>query len=50
MATIRKVDHIYVLNQGEIVESGTHDELSQLDDGAYNNLVKLQMEPLSSEV
>ncbi len=49
LATIRKVDKIFVLNQGEVVESGTHDELSLLNEGAYNNLVKLQMmEPVES--
>ena len=50
LATIRKVDKIFVLNRGEIVESGTHSELSLHPDGAYNNLVKLQMEPLDTEL
>jgi len=45
LATIRKVDHIYVLHGGEIVESGTHSELLSRLNGAYSNLVKLQMEP-----
>ena len=43
LATIRKVDRIYVLRNGRIVESGTHDELYDLDQ-SYRNLVKLQMQ------
>jgi ABC transporter fused permease/ATP-binding protein len=42
LATIRKVDRIYVLEDGEIVESGNHEELSAKVDGVYENLVKLQ--------
>jgi ABC transporter fused permease/ATP-binding protein len=47
LATIRKVDRIYVLRDGQIAESGTHDELAGLEDGVYANLVKLQFEPIS---
>ncbi len=43
LATIRKVDTIYVLRDGQIVESGSHDELYDLDQN-YRNLVKLQMQ------
>ena len=43
LATIRKVDTIYVLRGGQIVESGSHDELYELDQ-SYRNLVKLQMQ------
>ncbi|MCC5921886.1 MAG: ATP-binding cassette domain-containing protein [Cyclobacteriaceae bacterium] len=44
LATVRKADQIFVMSQGEIIESGTHKELSQLKDGVYNNFVKLQYE------
>lgn len=44
LATIRKVDTIYVLREGQIAEQGTHDELAHLEDGLYANLVKLQFE------
>jgi len=44
LATIRKVDTIYVLNDGQIAEQGTHDELLAASDGTYNNLVKLQLQ------
>jgi ABC-type multidrug transport system fused ATPase/permease subunit len=44
LATIRKVDHIYVISEGKIIESGTHEELVQVEEGLYHNLVKLQFE------
>jgi ATP-binding cassette, subfamily B, bacterial len=42
LATIRKVDRIYVLKDGEIVEEGTHEDLAMHEDGFYANLVRLQ--------
>ncbi|RCR66947.1 ABC transporter ATP-binding protein [Larkinella punicea] len=48
LATIRKVDTIYVIREGQITETGTHDELSTLEDGLYANLVKLQFETTDS--
>ncbi|MEM6297557.1 MAG: ABC transporter transmembrane domain-containing protein [Bacteroidota bacterium] len=42
LATIRKVDTIYVLEQGQIIESGTHESLLT-EGGTYSQLVKLQM-------
>lgn len=44
LATIRKVDCIYVLDNGRIVEQGTHDELSAKENGAYSNLARLQFD------
>lgn len=44
LATIRDVDCIFVIEDGEIVEQGTHDELSHIEDGAYNALAKLQFD------
>lgn len=44
LATIRNVDTIYVLKDGEIAESGKHDELILKDEGIYANLVKLQFD------
>lgn len=42
LATIRNVDRIYVLEDGEIVEQGTHDDLTKKEEGVYKNLAKLQ--------
>ncbi len=47
LATIRKVDRIYVIRDGEIAETGSHDELILKSDGIYANLVKLQYENTS---
>ncbi len=44
LSTIRDADRIYVLENGEIVESGSHSELATLENGIYNNLAKLQFE------
>ena len=42
LSTIRNVDHIFVLKQGNLIESGSHDEL--LDKGGvYASLYNLQM-------
>ncbi len=44
LSTIRKVDRIIVIKDGQIAESGSHEELSVLDNGIYSNLLKLQLE------
>lgn len=44
LSTIRDVDQIYVIEDGQIVEQGTHAELSIREEGAYNALAKLQFE------
>ncbi len=44
LSTIRKVDRIMVIKEGEIAESGSHSELTALDNGIYSNLLKLQLE------
>ncbi len=41
LSTIKNADHILVLDRGEIVEQGTHDELL-LHGGRYNQMYKLQ--------
>ena len=42
LSTIRNVDRILVLKRGQLVESGSHDELLQ-QGGLYASLYKLQM-------
>jgi ABC transporter fused permease/ATP-binding protein len=42
LATIRKVDRIYALSEGKIIEQGSHKELVQNEGGFYANLVRLQ--------
>lgn len=42
LSTIREADNIIVMNKGKVIEQGTHAELSQLPNGLYNYLLKLQ--------
>ena len=42
LSTVRKADQILVLDQGQLVERGTHEELIQLSNGIYRNLSDLQ--------
>jgi ABC-type multidrug transport system fused ATPase/permease subunit len=44
LATIREVDCIYVLENGKIVEKGTHEELSAIQNGLYSHLASLQFD------
>ena len=47
LSTIRSADRIFVIDNGRIVESGSHDELCRLD-GIYKRLYELQF-PESAE-
>ncbi len=42
LATIRKADKIVVIENGEVKETGNHDELVKLEGGLYRNLSELQ--------
>ncbi len=42
LSTVRNADEIIVMEQGEIVEQGTHDTLMMIPDGKYNKLIQLQ--------
>ena len=42
LSTIRNASKIVVINHGEIVESGTHEELLKLECGAYKTLYDMQ--------
>lgn len=42
LSTVRKADQILVLDHGQLVEKGTHEELIQLAEGIYRNLSELQ--------
>lgn len=44
LATIRDVDCIYVIDEGRVVEKGDHEALSNLENGIYNSLARLQFE------
>ncbi|KAM0068265.1 putative ABC-type xenobiotic transporter [Helianthus debilis subsp. tardiflorus] len=42
LSTIRNADVIVVVQDGQVVESGSHDNLIQLENGLYTSLVRLQ--------
>ncbi len=46
LSTIRKADNIFVMQNGKIVETGTHAELTQQSDGIYAKLHRLQTLPV----
>jgi len=47
LSTIQKADQIIVLDQGEIKEMGSHDELIQREDGYYAQLHQMQLKSLA---
>lgn len=40
--TIKNADRIAVINEGELVELGTHEELMQIENGEYKHLYEMQ--------
>jgi len=42
LSTIRRADRIYVIEDGNVLESGTHEELIATDDGRYRRLAEMQ--------
>lgn len=43
LSTIKKVDRIFVIQQGQLAEMGSHTELTRMNNGIYSNLLKLQL-------
>ena len=44
LSTIRHANRILVIQDGELREQGTHDELMLIEDGTYRHLTNLQLE------
>lgn len=42
LSTIRNADKIVVINEGEIAEMGTHEQLIQIENGVYKTLYDMQ--------
>ena len=42
LSTIRKADYIYVLDNGSVIEQGTHEILIAKEEGKYQKMVKNQ--------
>jgi ABC-type multidrug transport system fused ATPase/permease subunit len=47
LSTVRNADKIIVIREGQVVETGTHNDLVEREDGFYSNLIKRQMETQS---
>jgi ABC-type multidrug transport system fused ATPase/permease subunit len=43
LSTVRKADQILVLENGAVVEQGTHEELVKIENGVYAHLSQLQL-------
>ena len=50
LSTIKNADRIAVINEGELVELGTHDELMQISDGHYKHLYEMQFRSQEEDV
>jgi ATP-binding cassette subfamily B protein len=46
LSTIKRADSILVLDHGEVMEKGNHEELMQNEDGIYQKLYKIQFEQI----
>jgi ATP-binding cassette subfamily B protein len=44
LSTLRKADRLFVIADGRLVESGTHDELLQKPEGKYRRLHEMQLQ------
>ena len=42
LSTIKNANRIAVINEGELVELGTHDELMTIENGEYKHLYEMQ--------
>merc|ERR1712244_197368 len=43
LSTVKNADQVVVIEKGKVVETGTHDQLIQKQDGSYAKLVKRQL-------
>ncbi len=50
LSTIRRAQCIYVIKEGKVAESGTHDELMARPDGVYHQLHDIQFASQAEEV
>ncbi len=50
LSTIKNADKIAVINEGELVELGTHEELMQIEEGQYKKLYDMQFKKQKNHV
>jgi ABC-type multidrug transport system fused ATPase/permease subunit len=44
LSTLRRASRLFVIDDGRLVEAGTHQELLQHPDGRYRRLYELQLQ------
>jgi ATP-binding cassette subfamily B protein len=47
LSTLRKADRLVIMDKGEIIEEGSHEELAEIEDGLYAKLLRMQQEAQS---
>ena len=47
LSTLRKADRLIILEKGDVIEEGTHEELAATDGGVYAKLLNMQRESQS---
>ena len=50
LSTIKNADRIAVINEGELVELGTHEQLMGIENGQYKNLYEMQFKKQETPV
>jgi len=50
LSTIKNADNILVINDGKLVEAGTHDELLKIESGHYKYLYEMQFQNTETTV
>ena len=50
LSTIQNADKIIVINNGEIVEEGRHEDLLKIENGAYKALYEMQFKKQKASV
>ncbi|CAF1252518.1 unnamed protein product [Adineta steineri] len=48
LSTIERCDRIFVIHKGQLIEQGTHEELMEIDNGIYRELVRRQQMDIDS--
>ena len=50
LSTIKNANRIIVINEGEIVETGSHEELLKIENGYYKNLYEMQFKKQTESI
>ena len=42
LLTVKKADRVYVLDEGQVIEEGSYDELRHREEGVFREMVEMQ--------